>query len=226
MNQFFYEINRKLDQFLTPAVKKIFIINVAVGLLSIVLGSLTMGGFSELLKWWLGLSPGYILHGAIWQFGTYMFVHLQVMHLLFNMLALWFFAPDLENRWGTRRFWKFYLITGIGAGLLHFVVTETIWVTSHQLYEAGPLIGASGALYGVMLAFAAYNPEAVILVYGVFPMKAKYLVALMCFLEFMATASGNEGNVSNVTHLSGLVIAYIYLAIYHKEWDIRRWQWR
>lgn len=227
MNDFFYQINRRLDQFLTPAVKKIFIINVVIGLLSIVVGSLTMGSFTILLVRVLGLIPYYIIHyGCVWQFATYMFVHVQVMHLLFNMLVLWFFAPDLENRWGTRRFWKFYLTTGVGAGVLHFLVTMTIFYTSGRLYEAGPLIGASGALYGVMLAFAAYNPEAVILVYGVFPMKAKYLVALMAFMEFMFTASGNEGNVSNVTHLSGLVIAYIYLALYHKDWDIRHWQWR
>lgn len=215
-----------LDRHLTPAVKKIFIINVAIGVLSIVLGSLTLGGFRELLTHLLGLYPIYVLHGAVWQFATYMFVHVEVMHLLFNMLVLWFFAPDLENRWGTRRFWRFYLITGVGAGLVHFIVTMTILFSTGSLYEAGPLIGASGALYGVMLAFAAYNPEAVILLYGVFPIKAKYLVAIMAFFTFLFTASGREGQVSNLTHLSGLVIAYVYLALYHRDWDIRHWQWR
>ena len=209
-----------LDQYLTPAVKKIFLINVIVGILLIVFGSLTGGAFVLKFVLFFSLYPPMVLRGCIWQFVTYMFVHAEVMHLVFNMFVLWFFAPSLESSWGSRRFWSFYLITGAGAGLIHFGVSLL------SGYEVGPLIGASGALYGVMLAFAAYNPDSIVLVWGVFPIKVKYLVAILAFMTFLSTASGRESSVSNLTHLSGLLVAYVYLALYHREWDIRRWQRR
>lgn len=227
MNGFFGEINQMLDRYLTPAVKKIFLINVILGLVLIVLVNSAGIGLAEGIVSFLALSPYYIIHRFyLWQFVTYMFVHFEIWHLLFNMMVLWFFAPDLEQRWGTRRFWRFYLITGTGAGLLHFIVSMALLFGFHQRYETGFLVGASGALYGVMLAFAAYNPEALLLVWGVFPIKAKYLMAIMIFAEFMFTASGTGRGVSNLTHLSGLLIAYIWLSLYHRDWDIRHWRWR
>lgn len=223
---FFDELNRGIDQHLTPAVKKVFLINVLLGLALIVLGVLSNGAFSFYFVRYFGLFPPLLIRGAVWQFLTYMFVHVTPMHLLFNMFVLWFFAPELEARWGSRRFWRFYLTTGVGAGVMHFVVTMLMLFVFHNPYELGPVIGASGALYGVMLAFAAYNPEAVVLFWGVFPIKVKYLVAIMIFLTFLSTAEGTQSGVSSLTHLSGLVIAYIYLSLHHRDWDIRHWQWR
>lgn len=226
MNGFLGEFNRMLDRFLTPAVKKIFLLNIVICLGLIIFGSLNPGfrqHFVELFGLFMvdqraGVT---IYHPYPWQLLTYMFVHVQVLHLAFNMLVLWWAAPPLEERWGTASFWKFYLTVGISAGLIHALVT---FLTG---YESGPLIGASGALYGVMLAFAAYYPEVVVYVWGVFPMKIKHLIIVAIIFEFMATAGGTgESNVSNLTHLTGLAIAYVYLSIRHREWNIRRWQWR
>lgn len=234
MDGFFSDINRALDQRLTPAVKKIFVINVAVWvvliLLNVITNLLSLGDFSWLVERLVSLTPYFAMRGCVWQFVTYMFVHIEPMHLFFNMLILWFFAPDLEVNWGTRRFWWFYMTTGVGAGLVYFIVqVARFYSNSYGNPEIfNPMLGASGALYGVMLAFAAYNPEAIVLVFGIFPIKVKYLVAIMAFLTFIDTAGGGHRNpgVANLTHLSGLVIAYIYLAQYHRDWDIRHWRWR
>lgn len=222
---FFDELNQGIDQHLTPAVKKIFLINVGVGLSLIVLGVFS-SLFIDYFVAFFGLFRPFLFMGCVWQFLTYMFIHVSPMHLLFNMLVLWFFAPELEGRWGSRRFWRFYLTVGVGAGVLHFVVTVLLKYSAGIDYELAPLIGASGALYGVMLAFAAYNPEAVVLFWGIFPIKVKYLVGIMIFLTFLATADGRQSGVSNLTHLSGLVIAYVYLSRFHRDWDIRTWRWR
>ena len=220
MNGFFGEFNRMLDRFLTPAVKTIFLINVVITLALIILGSIAPG-FIEIFLYYFAQSPWLsVKHGFIWQFVTYMFVHVEIMHLVFNMLALWFFAPPLEERWGTKTFWRFYLTTGVGAGVLHAVIALLTG------YEMAPIIGASGAIYGVLLAYAAYYPDSVMLIYGVFPMKAKHVVIMNIFLIFLFTSSGRGGNVSNLTHLTGLGVAYVFLALRHKSWDIRRWQWR
>lgn len=226
MDGFFGEINRVLDRYLTPAVKTIFLINVGVTLLLIVMGTLTGGRLVDLAVNTFSLTPWYVIHGAVWQFVTYMFLQVEVMHVVFNMLGLWLFAPDLEQRWGTRRFWRFYLITGTGAGVIHFVVTMLLLLIFHRHYELGPLLGASGAIYGVILVYAAYNPESMILLWGVVPIKAKYFALIMGVLTFTSTASGQESSISNLTHLAGLLVAYVYVSIYHREWNIRRWRWR
>lgn len=220
MNGFLGEFGRMLDRFLTPAVKTIFLINIVVSLVLLIVGSLKPG-FDG---WVVGHLAQYALdtvRGQVWRLLTYMFIHVQILHLAFNMLALWFFAPALEDRWGTRRFWTFYLTAGVGAGLVH---TAVALLTGQEAYSY--VIGASGAIFAVMLAYAAYYPEAVVMIYGVFPMKIKHLMIILIFLEFMTTAGGGGRGVSNLTHLSGLAIAYVYLSLYHKEWDIRRWQWR
>lgn len=220
MNGFFGEFNRMLNRFLTPAVKQILLINVVVFLGLLIFGSLAPDFDFHFIRLF-GESATYsIKKGYIWQFLTYMFIHLEVLHLAFNMLVLWWAAPPLEERWGTKGFWTFYLTVGVGAGIVHALISLLTG------FESGPVIGASGALYGVMLAYAAYYPESIVYVWGVFPMKIKHLMIIAVILEFMATSGGSRGGVSNLTHLSGLAIAYVFLSIRHKSWDIRRWQWR
>src|SRR3984957_16657478 len=120
---------------------------------------------------WLPLHPDDVVHRfAIWQLFTYLFLHGGLMHLLFNMLTLWMFGVTLERDWGTRRFLKYYFLCGIGAGLCDVTVNALLgnWYTS--------TIGASGAIYGVLLAFGVLYPETTILFLFLFPIQAKFFV--------------------------------------------------
>jgi len=140
----------------------------------------------------------------VWQVFTYMFVHFGVLHLLFNMLALWMFGMPIEQAWGTRRFLKFYFQCGLAAGvcviLANILVGEWLVAT----------LGASGAVFGLMVAFAVLFPDAVMLVFFLFPMKAKYAVMIYVAVEIIVTFGPNTG-VSTVAHLGGAAFAYVYL---------------
>jgi len=140
----------------------------------------------------------------IYQVFTYMFVHFGVMHVLFNMLGLWFFGAPIEGAWGTRRFVKFYLYCGLAAGACVLVVNMLVrdWGT--------PTLGASGAIFGVLVAFGILYPDAVILMFFLFPMKAKYAVIIYVAVELLATFGPNTG-VSTVAHLGGAAFAYVFL---------------
>jgi membrane associated rhomboid family serine protease len=146
----------------------------------------------------------------VWQLVTYMFIHASVFHILFNMLALWMFGTELERVWGTRAFLKFYFVTGIGAGLLTVLVSLLPFAPVSQLY-ASDIIGASGAVYGLLLAYAMQYPNRPIYMYFVFPIPAKLFVTIMGGLAFFSSMSENGGGVANATHLGGLLVAYIYL---------------
>jgi membrane associated rhomboid family serine protease len=146
----------------------------------------------------------------VWQLATYMFLHGGVWHILFNMLALWMFGVELEQIWGTRQFLKFYFVTGIGAAALTVAFSLLPFGVSHQLYQSD-VIGASGAIYGLLLAYALYFPNRPIYMYLVFPIPAKYFALLMGVLEFYASFSGGGGGIANATHLGGLLVAYLYL---------------
>ena len=150
-----------------------------------------------------------------------MFVHFEFWHLFVNMLGLFFFAPALERRWGSRTFWKFYMIAGIGAGVMHAIISLVFQLPELRAY----IIGASGAIYAVLLAFAAYYPNQPVYVYGVLPIKVKYLMIMFVVLAFFSTAGGLNSGISNLTHLTGLGVGYVWLALRHHDWDIRRWQW-
>src|ERR1700704_1388204 len=117
-----------------------------------------------------GLHPFLVVwpHLWVWQLGTYMFLHGGVFHILFNMLALWMFGTELERIWGTRFFLKFYFVTGIGAAVLTILVSLLPWGPARQLY-ASDIVGASGAIYGVLLAYALYFPDRKIYYMMLFP---------------------------------------------------------
>jgi membrane associated rhomboid family serine protease len=158
---------------------------------------------------WLGLVPASVLEQfQIWQLGTYMFLHGGVFHILFNMLALWMFGTELERLWGTREFLKFYFVCGIGAGVLTVLFSLLPFGVSRQVYES-VVIGASGAIYGLLLAYALTYPERPILLI-VFFVPAKVCVAILGAIALYSSLS-ERGGVANATHLGGLVIAYLYL---------------
>jgi len=166
--------------------------------------------FVQSLVPYLGLVPAFVLHQFwLWQIATYMFLHGGIFHIVFNMLALWMFGAELERMWGTRYFLKFYLVTGIGAGALTVLFSLLPFGFAQQLQHS-IVIGASGSIYGLLLAYALYFPDRPIYMYFVFPIPAKIFVAIMGAIAFFSSL-GEAGGVANATHLGGLVVAYLFL---------------
>jgi membrane associated rhomboid family serine protease len=158
---------------------------------------------------YLGLHPTFVVHRlAVWQLATYMFLHAGTFHILFNMLALWMFGTELERRWGTRYFLKFYFVTGIGAGALTVLFSLLPFEFAQQLQRAN-IVGASGAIYGLLLAYAMYFPDRPILLI-VFWVPARICVAILAAIALFSSLS-DPGGVANATHLGGLVVAYLFL---------------
>jgi len=200
------EINLFLSRYLSPAVRAILVANVIIFLLYALLGRFRPFTIFFFLLW---ESPRLAVgHLFLWQFVTYMFMHAGPAHLFFNMLVLWFFAPRLEYRWGTARFLRFYFVVGIGAGVFHALFAYL----THNADSS--MMGASGAIYGVMLAYAIYYPDETVLFYFVLPIKIKYLMIILGVITFFASIPGDaQGGISHVTHLGGLVVAFLYLQI-------------
>jgi len=166
--------------------------------------------FAPAVTDFLGLRPIFVVrYFWVWQLATYMFLHGGVFHIVFNMLALWMFGTDLERRWGTPFFLKFYAVTGIGAGVLTVLFSLLPFAAAQQLYQAN-IIGASGAIFGLLLAYALYFPERQIYMYLVFPIPARVFVAIIGAIAFLSSL-GDSGGVASATHLGGLAVAYVYL---------------
>jgi rhomboid family protein len=211
---FFYDMNSFFKRYLTPAVKWILFINVGILLLQATV--LQMAGLNNLFMNLFSQMPYFAVRRfQIWRFFTYMFLHGGGSHLIFNMIALWFFGPRLESRWGTKGFLKFYFACGVGAALVHAIYTLTFGyrVIYHDEIVRGmiPMIGASGAIYGILLAFALYWPDQPVYLYMLIPMKIKYVMILFGVIEFINTIGASGSNISHITHLGGLVTAFIYL---------------
>jgi membrane associated rhomboid family serine protease len=184
---------------ITRAVKIIILVNIAFFIETQIAPAV--------LKY-LGLIPSEVVeHGWLWQLGTYMFLHADVAHILFNMLGIWMFGVELERMWGTHFFVRFYAVTGIGAGVTVVVASLLPYEAVSSSYEA-ITIGASGALYGLLMAFAIYFPHRPILMFLLFPVPAKYFVMILGALAFMFTPGSR---VSNTAHLGGLLFGYLYL---------------
>ena len=171
----------------------------------------------------LGLRPARVV-GSFWVWGlaTYMFLHAGFFHIIFNMLALWMFGTELEHRWGTRYFLKFYAVTGIGAGALTLLVSLLPFGFGRQLWYAN-IIGASGAIYGLLLAYAVYFPDRQIYMYFVFPIPSRVFVLIIGAIAFLSTL-GDAGGTANAAHLGGLLVGYLYLksARIHRHHCVKR----
>jgi membrane associated rhomboid family serine protease len=190
---------------MTPAVKAIIIANVAMFVITPMAPELVIG--------WLGLRPASVIGEArVWQVATYLFVHSpgSIGHVLMNMLMVWMFGVELERRWGTQAFTRYYFITGIGAGLC-VVAASLLPMASADLTYYTPTIGASGAVYGVLLAWAMVFPDRPILFMLIFPMTARMFAILMGAIAFFSAASGSGSGISHTAHLGGLIIGYLYL---------------
>lgn len=163
------------------------------------------------LTWTLGLMPDAALFQLqFWQVGTYMFLHAGVLHLLFNMLALWMFGTELERTWGTRFFTKYYFVTGIGAGVMTLLWSISGLPLGDSIYYS-VVIGASGAIYGVLIAYAMLFPHRTIYMYAVFPIQARYFVMIIGAITFLSSVGAGGTGVAHTAHLGGLVIGYVYL---------------
>jgi membrane associated rhomboid family serine protease len=159
----------------------------------------------------LGLIPEKVVEDYwLWQPVTYMFLHARSpTHILFNMLILWMFGVELERMWKTRFFVKYYFVTGIGAGIITVAVAMLPFAATSATYDA-KIVGASGALYGLLLAFALYFPNRPILMFLFFPVPAKYFVMILGAIAFLTSIEGS-GTVAATTHLGGLLVGYLYL---------------
>ncbi|MEO8028869.1 MAG: rhomboid family intramembrane serine protease, partial [Bryobacteraceae bacterium] len=187
--------------------------------------------FGEAMTAWFGLIPQRVVGSFyFWQLATYLFLHGGIGHILFNMLALWFFGADLERTWGTDRFLQFYFFCGIGAGLCV--------VVGNYLFgnPAIPTIGCSGAIYGILMACAILFPDRLVLIAFLFPIKMKWFVAIFGAIAFLNTFKSINSGVSDVAHLGGLVFGYIFLQMpavrgfhpvdglnaWYRNWKIQR----
>jgi membrane associated rhomboid family serine protease len=195
---------------MTPAVKAIVYTNVAVFLLTFVVRLFTG---SDIFFVIFGLRPQAVFEQFyFWQFATYLFLHdvQNFMHIIFNMLALWMFGVDLERRWGSRGFVKYYAITGIGAGIVTAAVSLLPYEVTRDIYRE-ITVGASGAIYGLLMAWALLFPHRQILFLFIFPLPARVAAALMGAMSLMAAVGGINNSVAEATHLAGFVIGYLYL---------------
>ena len=179
----------------TDAIKVLIIINVGMYLLQIItvsqLDMIRIFGLSAETIWPL-----------IWQPITYMFMHGGVWHVAINMFVLWMFGAELESIWGKNEFLKYYFVTGIGAGI--------IWLLFNIGGSNTILIGASGAVYGILMAYGLMFPNRTVYIYFLFPVKVKWFVIFIGAIAFFSSM-GTGSNISHLTHLSGMLIGYLYL---------------
>lgn len=193
---------------LTPAVKALLIANTAV----FIVQSLVPDDLYMNIIRWFGLVPRGVTHGLrLWQPFTYLFLHGGFWHLFWNMLALWMFGCDLERVWGRRRFLNYYFLTGIGAGFINIIV-KTIADPGGVASSLIPTIGASGAIFGVLMAAALLFPDRRI--YMILPpveLPMRVYVFIMGAIAFFGTMGATGDKVSHISHLGGMLVGYLYL---------------
>jgi len=180
----------------TDAIKILVSVNFGIFLLQTIAS--TEGLFFPLF----GLVPKLVWSEfMLWQPFTYLFFHGGIWHVLINMFVLWMFGSELERLWGKNHFLKFYFVTGIGAGLITMLF---------GLNSMTPIVGASGAVYGVLLAYGLTYPNRTIYLYGIIPIKSLWFVIGIGIIAFMSSFD-DISQISHLTHLSGMVIGYLML---------------
>lgn len=193
-----------------PVIKFLLISNVAIFLLQyFFLGMLKSGN--------VAIGDVFIKNFALftinspffrpWQVFTYQYLHGGFSHLFFNMFALWMFGMELENLWGSKTFFIYYTVCGIGAGLANIFLAPLFTTIAPNV----PTIGASGSIYGVLIAFGMLFPNRLIYIYFMLPIKAKYLVVIYILIEVFAVASQSESGIAHFAHLGGGVVGFLYV---------------
>lgn len=184
---------------LPPAIKTLIVAMVLVWVVSAIVGP----NFYDMF----GLVPVHVLRDRwVWQPFSYLFVHGGLMHLLFNLFALWMFGLPVESQWGDWEFVKFFFICGLGAAAAQMALDP---------HSMTPIIGCSGPVYGLLVAFAMLYPDAVVYLYFFIPIKASHMAILFGLIEFFAGTAGATPGVARFAHLGGMVTGYVYI----------RWWW-
>jgi membrane associated rhomboid family serine protease len=180
----------------TPVVRFLILTNAVIFLLQSLTGS------DRFVAVVFGLVPQLVLtRGWVWQLVTYMFLHHGFWHIFFNMFALWMFGSPLERVWGPRGFLRYYFLTGIGGGLCYLLF---------NMDSAIPTVGASGAIYGLLVAYAVLFPDSIIYLWFFIPIKAKWFALGFGIIEFAASFRPGD-SIAHLAHLGGMVIGYLYL---------------
>tara|TARA_B100000131_G_scaffold314208_1_gene350695 strand:- start:51 stop:872 length:822 start_codon:yes stop_codon:yes gene_type:complete len=191
-----YQFRRQNLAFTPEIIKNLIVINLTIFIILLFSGQgpwiIAMNYFS--------LNPNFFNQFYIWQLVSYMFLHGGIFHIFFNMFALWMFGRELEIIWGSKRFLKYYMVCGIGSGLATAIISPGVTV-----------IGASGAVYGVMLAYGLLFPNRMVYLYGLFPLKTKFLVFGLFIISLYYSMGNNYDGISHITHLFGIVVGFIYL---------------
>lgn len=191
---------------LTPVVKNLMIIMGGVFLIQMFI--------TRWIDFYLGLTPLMVWKKYfLWQLFTYIFLHGGFSHILFNLLALYMFGGELENYWGSKKFLRYFLYCGIGAGICTVIFSP---------YQFVPVIGASGAIYGILLAFGWLFPNRLIYIYFLFPIPAKYFVIIFGLIELFSSMQGTGGGIAHLTHLGGLIFGFFYMVYPTIRQKIRR----
>jgi len=196
-------------QLFTDAIKILVSVNFGIYILQ------SVSGKEDVFFRLFGLVPStFISDLMLWQPFTYMFFHapfyssVGISHILLNMLGLWVFGRELEQAWGKTKFLRYYFITGIGSGLITYFF---------QMGSDNPVIGASGAVYGILLAYGISYPNRMLYIWGLIPVRSMWLVIIMGSIAFFGLL-GNADGISHVTHISGMLIGYVLLK--------KKWRWR
>jgi membrane associated rhomboid family serine protease len=220
--------------YITSGVQWLIVANVAVFILEILLLVFsTHGSAYNRFVLFFGLVPSAAIHGLrIWQPLTYLFLHAadNYLHIITNMFVLWMFGRELEIVWGRSRFLRYYFLTGIGAGVINLIVKAIPLAWGQPLSDA-PTIGASGAIFGVLLACAILFPDRQVILFPI-PIKLsmRTVVVVMTALEFLGTIGSGGDNISHLCHLGGMLVGYIYLRrgsfLYGVRNTVSDWQYR
>ena len=186
----------------TPMIRMLIWANVGLFVVRMIVPSVDL---------FFGLTPATALGRLwIWQPFTYLFLHGSFMHILFNMLALWMFGTELERLWGSQFFLRYYFVTGVGAGVA-VIIASLVPSVFGDMYGI-PTIGASGAVYGLLMAYAIYYPTRPLFMFPFpIPIPAKYFVLIIGGFAFFASINPTTGVLAHMAHLGGLVVGYIYL---------------
>ena len=157
----------------------------------------------DIMFYYFSLIPSFITKKYfIWQLFTHMFMHGNLLHLFFNMFSLFLFGSPLEQLWGPKKFLSYYIVSGLGGGLLHYLININSMI---------PSIGASGAVYGVLLAYGITFPETILYLNFFFPIKAKYAVLIFGVMELFFGVTNTRSGIAHFAHLGGLITGYLYL---------------
>ncbi len=191
---------------MTPGVKALLLANVAVFILQSVMRDY-VNGVGPITSLFGFIPVEAFFHGQVWRFVTYMFLHGGITHILFNMVGLWMFGTQIESHWGRGPFLLYYLVCGLGGAFMYGIFKL------FGIESAMPMVGASGAVYGILLAYGMMFPDSVILVMMILPMKAKYAVVLFGLIEMLSSITGTSSGVAHVAHLGGMGAGFIFLKL-------------